>query len=398
MDHFYVSNGHGNDTTGTGTEGAPYATVQKALDQTATTPNATTIHIGNSAEESVTTAWSFLNGAGNKWTISRPLKLVPWDEGTNGIYYRTINGIETPEWRMQIGTAANGMWTSSAETPAYCHYLNGRVDANGNTAATLPVVGGGSYNYIDGMVVVNSDGIYGISTSTGSRIVNCAVVTTNGTNYPQVAIYGVNSLVEGCWVDGANTNAINCGGGVRHCIMQNWAVSLATYQAVAVANIEGIENNVFFGNAGNADEGIEIINTSGTTVVNNIFCNLDEAVLFNTIYDGGIGRIGGNAFYNCVSNYSRDASPVGGWDWPATFADYTDNDIDLTEDPFVDSANDDFRLKPDSPCRGRGITVPFNYGGYLQKGGSSISLPSLRMDIGAYQTGNADLPFAGWVA
>lgn len=398
-DEFYISPAHGSDA-GAGTEGDPFETAQHAFDQTATTPNATIFHMGNSANHPQNAEWFWTNGLGSKWSYIRHCAIIPWDEGVNGVNYRTINGVSSPEWVVDQDTT--DMWATS-EAPAYCYMMGGRIECTTAAIGTTGSVECGAYCMVDGMVVVNSDNTYGIRTTSGGTIRNCAVVTNNGTNYPNTGIYGLVSRIENCLVDGCNVDAV--GGSVNHVsgsTFMNYSRSSSVYHALPYMQYGTVNNNIFYGNwngvSGNGRRGIELGVSTIHTCANNIFVNLQYGIDSNPAWDPSLMLLRNNAWFNVDTRLRKDASSASGMTALATIDMSDTTDVTLDADPFVDAANRDFRLTTvgQQLLVGRGHVMPINYGGELKQDGSSMSSPSMRTDIGLPLYPNAGLPFAGY--
>lgn len=385
MDHFYISPGYGNDSTGDGSEGAPYATFQKALDQTASPPNPTFFHVGNSAAETITTAHYFVNGAGSKWTYAYPFFMSPWDEGANGTLYQTINGVQTPYWKF-ILSGVDYLW-DAGEYPQYAHVCNGFVDGGGNGRVSYPCLYFGAQSWLENLTVINTDGQAYIGTTSGSKVINCAGYNTDDTNYPTYSIYAAGDAeVIGCYANGSLNYGIYCSR-VRHSVIRNFARGHSSYWA-ASGPVVFEHNAIIGGDHANSNNGVNYV-TGRSEITNNIFMNLTYGAYSHTSFDNPFSLLGGNAWFNVTTKVLKDTGTA--LDALAS-VDMTEFDVDLTDDPFVDADNGDYRLKLNSPCRGRGLVWPIHLGGQLLSGGAAIASAARRVDIGPIPYGIPNIP------
>lgn len=401
MDEFWYSPGNGNDSNDGLSPATPKLTYQAVLDLTSATPDFTVINMGNSGTETISSQLFFTNGAGSKWTYSKRLVHRPWDEGVNGVHYRTVNGIQIPEWRWTASTGVNTDIFAAGEQPNYVVWNGGRVIGDGTqTFLTYGAFNGGSYGTIINCIAQDCQGNYAISGSTGTTIENCAVINTDGTSFPTTGFYTLApGYVARCLVDGAKGYGINSPV-VRNTVIKDWGrLSPTTYTALQAQCID-VMNCAIIGNwngaTGNARRGYDSSTYQPIRIFNNILTDLEKGFDFNASFDTAASFMGANAFHNVTTHYRRDNPAGSGYDLNnATMFDFTRLDLTLTENPFVDPDNDDYHLKSTSECRGRGLVLPFDYAGYLNSEGEIVSTPQVVTDIGPIPYGAPNLPQAG---
>ena len=405
MDHYYWSPSHGNDGTGAINDPTkPFATIQAMLDETATTPNATVFHMGNSAASNHSAELYWTNGLGSKWANARPCWFVPWDEGANGNLYRTVNGIEYPEWKLTVTADDLSLFVPApAEYPAYC-YLGGlTMDCAGYSRTGYAHVQTGGYSWMDGVRVLDSDGVYAITSTTGTVITNCSITQPETSATPTIGINGVNCTVRGCYVEGTEQVGIAGAYIIENCIAYDCGNTNAVYANMDVGLLSH-RNNVVIGGTTNASYGFNFRSQSPQVVQNNLVIGLTDGFYIHSAYDNGFMQIGRNAFLDVDDHYKKDAVPTYGWD-TFGYQDFTDEDITLDDfgfttydDIFVDFDNGDFRYTDAAAqiLHGRGRTEhPSDFGGQFKVGSEVISGPSARTDIGLELSRNAGLPFRG---
>lgn len=384
----------GNDTTGDGSQGNPYATIQKANNVgTATRTGQTYIRLGNLGTHTITSTLT--------WDVNTDYRYHHhydvWEESTSGNYVN-LNGRMVPRWHINYTAASGDRFhgtTTSSGTMNYVHFHNGKFTSSASHNYGLTFATSGSvtlYNLEIDATNCNTSAVY----QQYSRITAqyCNFYATGP--YPNYILEqtGVGDW-RSCRFSGADYEIGNSAHNhFSGCVFRNWGNSATTSYTrafYAAGARSAYENCVFVGNTAEAQQGIITYQTETNLMLfNNIFVDVASCL---TDWNTGsavrcAGVIGNNALYNV---YDTPYNVRGG-----LVSDYSHLDIVLTEDPFMDLANEDYRLKPNSPCRGRGIV----FGGGVYPGmPAGVTVPTLRCDIGPIQYGVPNLPVvSGYVA
>lgn len=282
---YYVDPNGGNDTTGDGTIGTPWATVQHALD---------TITRNSTDGDRINVK------AGTADVLSATLSLATYGGPTN-----TTNLII----QGYTSTAGDG----------------GIGEISG--AGTYGICSAFQYSVFAYMKLGNCGSADVLDFAGGSSAINCEIYSSSGFGVD----CGQNSIVLGCWLhDLTGTQAIDNGINVR--IGYNYIDC-----AVTTSVIDDGSPSVIFGNIidlSGADTSVVGINATqiGMTVVGNtIFCsnantsqgiyiNSHGILALNNIVEGWSGTggdgieksanycsyVGANAVYNCTTPYTLD--------------------------------------------------------------------------------------------
>lgn len=321
--HSYVDYGAGNDTTGDGTIGTPWKTLQKALDTCArnTTDGnqvnlkAGTAHV-NAAALDLTT---FI--AGGALSAAAPLIVAG--------YTATANDGGTAE----IDCNGATMWAAATYDNVLLRYLDIHNGGNNNLCALD--TGCDFWRCVFHKGASNPSGKYLLSlTGSTANVIGCrfydpgddaarAMSLMNtckaqdnyidmGTSATGYGIYtGSGAIVEG--------NVIKCG----H----------ASQIGIYVNVFSTVRQNICYNTAAGTNQGIYLVNWASTGL-NNICCGWvgagGEGILHANPF-----LLGHNAFWNNTSAYTA---------MDMIFQDLTANDVTLAADPFVDAANGDFSL------------------------------------------------------
>jgi hypothetical protein len=338
----YVDYGAGNDTTGDGSVGTPWKTLQKAFDSC--TRNTTdgnqinlkagTAHV-NSAALDLTT---FVGGGA--LASAAPLILRGYTSTAND------GGVG------EIDCGGYAMW--AAATYDYIILADLECHTFGDNA--------------------------GISLDTYCVMYRCEVHkgASTPTNRSLISLSGTGCAVLGCYFHTAGTsngNILNLGAGARafgnYVAAGTGASSVAIflgYDGIAVGNIilcahvsaQGISSrrgqswgNVCYNTAAGTASGIlhGTENATSGLVMNNIVCGWSGAG-GEGISHTNIGPVGWNAFYNNTANYTV----ADMW-----FLDLSANDVSLAADPFTDAANGDFSLTTAAKVALRSLGWPASY-------------------------------------
>lgn len=321
LTHYYVSPASGNDTTGNGTIGTPWATVQKAL---------------NTITRNATDGDQINVQAGGTDTLGAALTLATYG-------------------------------TPTAAAPLIIRGYTSAADDGGVGV----ISGGGSYGIINNgtgidylhlwdLRLTNCGGNYVVGyLKNYSSIVNCEV---DGSTSSHGILVNGTVLVERCYVHDVAGHGIYVASGalVRHCYITSYgatsahyALSLEAPNARAHFNIvraTDVDVNGIYGNGAGCECFGNIIRAAanGTGKGINVTAQTN-VVIANNIIEGfsGSGGVGlafnsaavcalyhSNAFYNNATNVSGTPKIVG----------VTGNNDTLSASPFVDAANGDFDI------------------------------------------------------
>ena len=378
---YYVSpapadGGTGDDANDGLTPSTPKATIQAANDL-----------ITNPRTDSVNIMLSNLGTHVSTATITVPVatdyrwsqNYLCWEESTSGNYVN-LNGDMVPRWLW----VHDGTGDRFHVTQAPMAFYDGKFSSV--SSISYCIVGGVTcllHNIEIDATNMSVCALY--SSSTRYFINHCRFVANDP--YPTYMIYGaIFGRMQSTFLSGVDYNHLAVGGAlVEGCVFENWG-NVTNKTAIMSAQGAVVRNNVFNG-AGNGLYGIaNYVSYGQMDVYNNVFLDLTDAMLDwtsgNPAHMPG-GYIGHNAFYNVTNRYSNIR---GGY---TSLIDPDATDLTLTADPFVDSANGDYRLLPNSTLRGRGF-VP-TMGVYP---GSGYTLSTTSCDIGPIQYGTPNLPFA----
>lgn len=318
MADIYCDNTNGNDSTGDGSSGTPYKTLQKCVDNAA---GGDVIWIGDTSAQVLSTATSWASG---------------WAAGTGETAYLTIRG-----WDYSGGAGVAGIGEidgnaaaanvfSTTSTPNYVVLLNLYMH---DTTGYVLDGNGQRWHIIDCEVALGGGG--GIDSMSNLKVINCHVHDNTG--------HGVrlssSGLLQGCFVTDNSGDNVACGG-TFVVVTGNLIKNPGTANIFSTQDDTTIINNTIVGDGTSNNIGISI-QTSGTG--NGIFTN-------NIITDhaGGTGIgikftgaktvvVGNNQFNNNNTNMDSAVSYVTLTD-STTNPDYvaTGSD-DYTPQAFVDA-------------------------------------------------------------
>lgn len=333
---YCVDYGAGNDTTGDGTVGAPWKTIQKALDTI--TRNATDgDQINIKAGTAQVLAASLTLATYGTPTAAGPLILRGY---TSAINDGGMGEIDCGGFTMWASTAYDYIYhtdldihTFGDNTGVYlsnnllflrCRVHKGASSPSGKYAirsdfGSLSVLG--CYLYDMG---TNGSGIY---CAQAALFAKGNLIVTSGSGRGIYAANGIGDEIAGNVIarDNATGEAINLTGwgNVHHNICYNSAAG--TSSAIAVSGAATCMNNIVVGQSGTGGKAI-----SGNNII----------------------VLGYNAFYNC-------STPVSFTD--QIFNDLTANDVTLAANPFTDAANGDFGLTIAGKAALRAVGWPAAY-------------------------------------
>lgn len=316
--HTYVDYGAGNDTTGDGSIGTPWKTLQKAFDsltRNTTDGNQVNLKAGtahvNAAALDLTT---FI--AGGALTAAAPLIIRGYTSAANdgGMGEIDCNGAT--------------MWAGAS----YDYLMLSDLEIHSGGDNNLIAIG--SY-----CVVYRCEIHKGASSPSGksllisdawSGIVIGCYLHGSGSGAAR-AINQFDTVLYNYIVMDAGTSDI----GISDCIrvLHNIVVCSGT-SATGIFNSTCIIHNICYSSAASTKRGIYALSNLTTIAIDNIVVGWSGAGGDGLEFTN-VGPLGHNAIYNCTN-------PVTVSD--QKFIDLTANDVALAADPFTDAANGDFSL------------------------------------------------------
>jgi hypothetical protein len=321
LSHYYVDYGAGSDDTGTGAIGAPWKTIQKALDN-AVEDDGVQVNIKAGTAQVLAasldlTAYTTTNGA---TAFGDPLILRGYTSAAND------GGIG------EIDCGGNTMWAVTTNDNIGLFDLEIHTCGD-NHAVVLDSAG----------VVVNCEIHAGASSPSGKYLLTLLSGFVIGCYLHDTGDGAARGISGSISVDCYNNyivldNDAEAAYGIYGCnTFGNIIVCQKTDQR-AIESHQRMIGNIIYNTTAGATSAVR--NTSSTyggshaPVINNIIVGFSGV--------GGIGvqtsratMIGYNAFYNCTTYVSVTT---------VNFGDLTANDVALAADPFTDAANGDFSL------------------------------------------------------
>jgi len=312
--HSYVDYGAGNDTTGDGTVGTPWKTIQKALDtitRNSTDGDQINVKAGTAQVLGATLSIATYGTP----TAAAPLILRGYTSAANDGGVGEING-----------NATYSIWTTS--NTDYVHFIDLKM---GNCGANVVMSNLRNYCLLYRCEIYGNTAVNGVLLSGISRVVNCYLHDLRG-NY-MLYSSGV-SWVLGCVLD---TVAAAPAAGM---------LFLDSVAGVAIGNVVRIRSGNIFGIRAALMLGNTVYSATGNTN-EGIGMNVNSIALSNIVegFTGGggdgvivreknamLGR--DNAAYNNTANFTFTL---------ASIFESANNDA-LAASPFVDPANGDFDI------------------------------------------------------
>lgn len=322
-DH-YVDPGGGNDTTGDGSIGTPWATVQKALDtitRDATNGNRINIKAGTAdvLGAALTLATYGTPSAGAPLVIQGYTSAAGdggigeiSGGGTYAIFLTVSNSYKgNIRWvDLKLGNTGGQVILGLGGAPT-SYVVN--CEFHTSSSATPLEINGSSYDiFVIGCLFSNSlTGNYSLRIDRGV-VYGCRFVKTGGTsciyNFGLVHIF--NSVFD---ISTDTSLAAITTAGTSHCFVANNTIYSASANTSTAINFGSgfMFNNVIVGYSG----------AGGTAIASN-----------------DLGINGANAFYNCTTGQGAASK------WRKDLA----ANLSLASDPYIDAANDDFKIDGDS--------------------------------------------------
>lgn len=363
--HSYVDFGAGDDTTGDGSVGTPWKTLQHAFDtltRNTTDGNQVNLKAGtahvNAAALDLTT---FI--AGGALAAVAPLIIRGYTSAAND------GGIG------EIDCGGATMW--AATTYAYVILADLEMHTFGNN---------------NGIVLDDYCTIY-----------HCEVHKGTSSPFSRILVsLDLASIVTGCYIhdSGAGNNAhalrvnssgfisgnyIELGADVGSGTTAIYATSYTMVTGNIICNTSTLTRGIY------ANDGYytgNIVYNQAAATVNGItvFTGSGNACIFNNIVIGysGVGGVGiatdnqrilgHNAFYNNTANYTASDQ---------TFLDLTTNDVALAADPFTDAANGDFSLTAAAKTALAAKGFPISYLGAHANTVSNLNIGPIQLTAGS---------------
>lgn len=320
--HYYVDYSGGNDTTGNGTSGAPWKTIQKALDAATEGADGTQINLrANAAHVTAAaldrTTYVATNGA---LSISQPIIFRGYtstaDDGGQATI--TVGG----NYRLFAATNYDFQWL---------------VDLNidGHTGALVDTVYLGSSAVVSRCKITGA-GQYKLRVTNNCVVVNCYISGSEFSATTSYCIYANSaSIVYGNWINMAGHN-VGIFAGTTVSVIGNVIVNQTageSARAVAAGTSALVLGNTIYSNAGTG-EGIAFDSpVENGMAINNLVVGFSGT--------GGDGIINGSGLGNLVFHNALYNNTTG----------VTAGDIGLSEgndtlagNPFADAAGGDFDI------------------------------------------------------
>jgi len=338
MANIYIDYATGNDSTGTGASGAPYKTLQKAIN---VGNGGDTIHVANTSAQVIaaggivwTGGWAASQGADS----GHPLVIKPWDNGGAQVIAHPVLGNITA-FAVDASSIAGGAKLFNASwIDNYVRIEGMKVTGMVGSFATAD-----EWSLFRCQVDASTLGsgekaISFANASGGCRAVDCYI--SGGVNAGGIGIHSIaHSTILGCFIDGVEATAvgISCAG-TDDAVLHNIVTGVAG-TGINVTNGNNIIGNTVRGDGSTASAiGINCAANSTPAVLNNVVANFSGASNVGikaaaTIY---LPMLGYNGFYSNAANYSGTFNPA---------VDLTAYDKAFSVDPFDDAAGDDFTMK-----------------------------------------------------
>jgi len=316
MADIYCDNTNGNDSTGDGSSGTPYKTLQKCVDNAA---GGDVIWIGDTSAQVLATAIDWTSGYGAGDAYATPLLIRGWDYSAGA----GVAGIGEIDCNSAVAT-----WDSATSRPWYvCLYDLYIHDTTGGT-----ITGSWYWRVID-CEIANSGGI-GIKTGQVNLIYGCNIHDTDSygigvsANSEVVSNRIANATDRGIDTDGNNVvianNLLDLGPGIAS----------GDYGILDIHDHVTIRDNTIIGDSNNGT-GIRVWSSAsnGAVILNNIITGFATGVVdggadisvygFNQFYDNTTDEtLTGIIAVNLGNNSTADPAFVGSGDYtPTAFVD-----------------------------------------------------------------------------
>lgn len=328
MAQYYVDSATGNDTTGTGTSGAPWATIQKAIDNSG---GGDTINLSNvqkftpAAELQWTTGWA--GGTGQ----DSPLIIQSWDNGGSiTITDPTAAGNTIVAAEIDGSSTYNKLFASTS-IPTYVIVRRLKVHSynqNGINAST-------GWHVFECEVYDIGTG-YAIDGGSTCSIIRNYVHSPKASSNGQGIKVSVRAIVAGNYVE--DMYGISIGVDDESSCINNIIYNCSGDGIVSIGPRNYILNNTIIGDDATAgSNGITFSNASydNAVVMGNLIMDFSGTGSYAINATAGVSMylVGPNGLYNNANTYTGLTT---------IFVDNTADDVTSTVEPLEDKAAGDF--------------------------------------------------------
>lgn len=332
----------GNDSTGAGTTGNPYKTLQKCID---VSNGDDFIYVSNDSAQVLSSALSFTSGFGGTKSagIFDRLTITVWDRG--GATRAYPDGTTYPEFEID----GNDAVASIFDTTGIISYVTLDSVYLHDTTSTTINHSSPDYWIYTRIYMDNTAGPYAFWTDDRARGYMIYVDATGSTNGVNFGYYGD---LDRFYI---KTDGTGYYAGGQYYTLTNGLIELTSSSDVGVREqLFGYHANLtIVGTSDTSQKGFQIPSASNDIyghTVNNIVANLSGSSSY-AFYASSSGTpinvVGFNGLYNNTNDYAANYETTFG-------VDMTDKDVSETSDPFTDSASGDYSLKSSSTFVGAG--------------------------------------------
>ena len=287
MADVYCDDTNGNDTTGTGTSGAPYQTLQKAVDNAA---RGDTIYIANTSAQVLSSALSF--GTGYNATGTGETLITSWDNG--GSLTLTVPGATGAVTAAKID--ASGLtvgWATSVQP--YITLSNLIVDSS-NTSNSVSTNGYWNFLRCHFLATTKTSGFH---VNSARRVIDCT--------FENYGVLSVTALIAGCFFNNVSSYAVYQS---SQQILGNVFYSGSSYTGSNPLVDPGspdsfIEGNTFI--SGSARTGPFVAARQDSYIANNVFQGASGVGGSGIDAESKHVIISNNIFYDCGPNVVNDS-------------------------------------------------------------------------------------------
>jgi hypothetical protein len=328
MAEYYVDASSGSDANA-GTSGAPFATIQKALDSST---GGDIINLSNSAAFVLSAQLNFT--AFGATTRDTPLLIRSWDNGGSiTIQKPTVGGVAQSIVAAEID-GDDAVVSLFAATDKWIIFQGLKLHSTTGIVINR-IQGWAMYN----CEVYDGSGQYLVgTTSADAHCIDNYVHDDGGTGVDGIQVR--QGTFTGNYVKNVSGNGIIANATTYNTIINNVVDGFGESGIVVTTDGNSIIHNTVNDYTGSGTgHGIEIRSGAEFTVVlNNIITNVDGSGSGVYITSGANNVINGpNAFYNNTTNN-------GGATNPASCIDLTGDDVSESSSPYEDEAGGDFRI------------------------------------------------------
>lgn len=329
---WYCDYTNGNDTTGDGSSGTPYKTIQKCVD---VATGGDTINIANTSAQVLSAAISWTSG----WTADNTKYTIfqAWDNGGS----ITIQRPDEASARIAATIDGNNSTTflfNSSSRPEKIVLKNLVLKGHDVASNEYMIWAGSGWSFEGCEFDMESRAGRYVFTSGAARlsyIGNYFHGAINPTGSGLIILW--DDVFIGNWYEAQTNNSarihLDFNGVVTECY-GNLIKITGAGKAVSYNNYAKITGNTFIGSGAANQIAIDDDTSNAAYVLNNMFYDFDGASSKPLDISSNLLAVGYNAYYDCNSNTIPAANTIQN--------DLTANDITGSGDPFVDSANDNY--------------------------------------------------------